>query len=759
MGSKLPIVTLEPHFKRIPFLILPGIIISGGIHLLAMHQTNTPAILPKLTMKRTISWLLCAAISSSALALELAPLPQQPGAVAVTAELVSRFHYRENQLDDTLSAQIFDRYLKALDGEKYFFDRNDIERLAPLRTRLDDAIRNQDLGPAFGIFNLYAQRVVERFGYARSLLKSGFDFGQNENLVLSREKLDWPASAAEADEQWRKRVKNDWLRLKLAGKDDKAIVETLDKRYEASIKRIGRLKSEDAFQIFMNAYTMAVEPHTNYLGPSATENFDISMRLSLVGIGAVLQERDEYTTIRELMAGSPAARSGQLKVGDRIVGVGQGANGPLVDVTGWRLDDTVRLIRGEADSVVVLDILPADAGAAEKHKLVPLTRKKISLEEQAAKKSIIPVSDGGITRRIGVIALPSFYQDFEARQKGERNFKSATRDVERILGELKKEKVDSVLIDLRGNGGGSLVEAVELTGLFIDTGPVVQQRNAKGEISIASDTKAGSAWDGPLGVLINRDSASASEIFAAAIQDYRRGLIIGEPSFGKGTVQTMIDLDRLARQDKPLYGELKMTIAQFFRIDGGTTQLRGVTPDIAFPLADEADNQGEAAFDNALPWVRIAPVPYTAQGDLSNELEALRSRHALRIKEDREFVALQEDVAEIARQRKSNVISLNETERRQLRDAQEARAARLDVQNAAAKVQGKRAARKQRAFGDDGLQADERPLSLDLAESDERKKAPDPLLNEAARILGDEVSLRKSADWLAEKSGKTAQVH
>ncbi len=699
-------------------------------------------------MKKSLCCLLLAALALPAIALELTPLPQQPRAALIASELLSRYHYKTTRLDDALSAQIFERYLKALDGEKYFFDQSDVDRLAPLRTRFDDAILNENLTPAFGVFNLYAQRVVERYAYARALLKESFDFSVNESLPVSREKADWAASPSELDDLWRRRVKNDWLRLKLAGKDDKGIVETLDKRYEASSRRIGRLKSEDAFQIFMNAYTMAIEPHTNYLGPSATENFDISMRLSLVGIGAVLQEREEYTTIRELMAGSPAARSGQLKVGDRIVGVGQGADGPIVDVTGWRLDDTVRLIRGAADSVVVLDILPADAGAAEKHKLVPLVRKKISLEEQAAKKSVIPA---GGTRRIGVIALPSFYQDFAAKQKGERDFKSATRDVERILGELKKEKVDGVLIDLRGNGGGSLVEAVELTGLFIDKGPVVQQRNANGQLSVESDNKAGVAWDGPLGVLINRESASASEIFAAAIQDYGRGLIIGEPSYGKGTVQTLIDLDRITRNDRPLYGELKMTIAQFFRIDGGTTQLRGVTPDIAFPVAVNDENMGESAYDNALPWTRIEPASYAPLGAQQDMLVQLRARHEARIMQDKDFLALQEDIAEITRLRQENSISLNEAERRKLRDEQEARAARRDLRNAA----GKNGKAKLPNFRDDGLQADERPLTSELAEAAERKNAPDPVLKESARILGDDLELQKAPSRLAAKAGKS----
>ena len=396
----------------------------------------------------------------------------------------------------------------------------------------------------------------------------------------------------------------------------------------------------------MNAYTMAIDPHTNYMGPRAAEDFDISMRLSLVGIGAVLAQLDEYVTIRELVPGGPASLSGQLNIGDRIVGVAQGKSGVMTDVVGWRLDDAVALIRGAPDSVVLLDVLPADAGPDGKHKLISLVRKTISLEEQAAKASVHSIMDGNTTRRIGVISLPSFYEDFAAREKGVKDYRSAARDVARLLDGLKQEKVDSVLIDLRNNGGGSLAEAIELTGLFIDKGPVVQQRNASGEISVDSDTQAGVAWNGPLGVLINRGSASASEIFAAAIQDYGRGLIIGEPSFGKGTVQSVIDLDRIAKNSKPQFGELKMTIAQFFRINGGTTQLRGVTPDILFPAASDTANFGESSFDNALPWTQIKAADYTPAGDLKAVLPVLSALHEARVKKDKDFQYLEEDIAE-----------------------------------------------------------------------------------------------------------------
>lgn len=703
-------------------------------------------------MRRNIWWVLLA-FSTTVQALELSPLQQQPMAARLTGELLTRHHYKAMPLDDALSEKIFERYIKSLDAEKYFFNQRDIEQLNGLRTRLDDAIIDGDLRPPFGVFNRYAQRVIERYSSARTLLKEGFDFTQHESFQFSREKAAWPKSDEEIHELWRKRVKNDWLRLRLAGKDDKSIAETLDKRYEASIRRMERMTSEDVFQIFMNAYTMSIEPHTNYLGPRAAESFGISMKLSLVGIGAVLQEKEEYTTIREIMAGSPAALSKQLKVGDRIVGVAQGENGPLTDVLGWRLDDTVRLIRGEADSLVMLDILPVDAGPDGKHKLVSLVRKKITLEEQAAKKSIIPVTNAGVTRQIGVITLPSFYQDFEARQKGDANFKSATRDVERILADLKKQKVDSVLIDLRGNGGGSLVEAIELTGLFIDQGPVVQQRDARGNISVESDTQAGVAWSGPVGVLINQDSASASEIFAAAIQDYGRGLILGEPSFGKGTVQTMLNLDNFARNEQPLFGDVKMTVAQFFRINGGTTQLQGVTPDIRFPMtAVDGENRGESSFDNALPWVQITAAEYSPAENLRDLVPALQIRHESRIKSDEDFRDQQDDIAKINVLRQKNLISLNEVERRQERAIQEARLAKREARKISAK--GGKGSLTERAnlLRDDGLQADERSLSADLAAAEKRKSAKDIQLDEAARILGDEAGLLKSNALLAARS-------
>jgi carboxyl-terminal processing protease len=704
-------------------------------------------------MKKSLIWLVLALATAAQVAMAdaevrfpplLRPAVQEAKAAHMAAELLTRYHYKATALDDALSSKMFDQYLKALDPEKLYFLQSDIDRLGADRTRLDDAILTEDLRAPFDIFNLYEGRAAERLVYARNLLQKGFDFQRDENLLIDRKDQPWPLNEAQLQDLWRKRVKNDWLRLKLAGKDDPGIVKVLDKRYDNALKRLGKVTSADAFQIFMNAYTMAIEPHTNYLGPRAAEDFDIAMRLSLVGIGAVLTEIDGYATIRDLVAGGPASLSGQLKVGDRIVGVAQGATGPMEDVVGWRLDDTVALIRGTIDSTVRLDILPAGSGPDAPNKTVALIRNTITMQDRAAKARVYSVTEAGAERRVGVITLPSFYEDVEARQKGDKAYRSATRDVARLLVDLKAQKVDGLLVDLRDNGGGSLREAVELTGLFVGKVPVVQARNAKGGIAVERNVNTSMAWKGPLGVLINRSSASASEIFAAAIQDYGRGLVIGEPSFGKGTVQTVASLDQIARNAKPTYGELKMTIAQFFRVNGGTTQLRGVTPDIGFPTSVDAADFGESSFDNALPWTRIMAADYTPVGDTKAQLAVLLARHEGRVRRDKDFQNLLEDLAMAQELRKNNVVSLNEVVRRKERDLQEKRLAAM--QGAAGAGAAQAAAS---ALSDDGLQANERNLNNALAADKTRDSVKDILLNEAVSILADGVALKQGKAWLA----------
>ena len=660
----------------------------------------------------------------------LSPLPQQAQAAKLSAQFLTRYAYKPVPLNDALSAKIMDRFIKSLDPDRSFFLQADIDKFAADNTEIDDAILREDLKIPFSIFNVYSQRVVDRMAYARNLLKQGFDFSVREDYSMLRDKEPWPQSDQQSNDLWRKRVKSDWLRLKLAGQTDAAIRDTLDKRYKNILERVYKYKSDDVFQSFMDAYTTSVDPHTDYFGAAASADFDISMKLSLVGIGAVLQERDGYTTIRELVPGGPAQLSGKLAVGDRIIGVGQGDDGAVKEVVGSRLDEVVQMIRGEKDSVVRLDILPADTGESGSHRVISLVRDKISLEKQAAKKTVLTLKERDIARRIGVITLPAFYEDFDARRKGEKDYRSASRDVAKLVGELKQENVDGVLIDLRGNGGGSLAEAIDLTGLFVGKGPVVQQRDAEGKIKVESDDLPTPAWTGPLGVLINRGSASASEIFAAAIQDYGRGVIIGEPSFGKGTVQTVVDLDQIAHNGKPKFGQLKLTIAQFFRVDGGTTQLRGVMPDISLPGLSDPKTLGEASYDNALPWAQIKPAQYRAANDRSALLPQLQRRHHARVQNDRDFQRFEEDAAELKTQREKRVVSLNETERRNEMTALTNRLkARAEADDGL--VRGE----------DDGLQGNERSLTADIAIENARKNAKDVLRNEAAAIVADQTDL------------------
>jgi carboxyl-terminal processing protease len=678
----------------------------------------------------------------------LKPDADEAEAAQLSARFLTRFHYQAQPLDDAMSAKIFDAYFKTLDGDKLFFTQADVDRFKSLRTGLDDAIWNQDLSGPFAIFNLYIERSIERMSYAREQLKKGFDFTGNGTYDYDRKNAAWPKDTAALDALWHERVMNDWLRLKLAGQKDADIRKTLDKRYAGYIDRIRQLDAWDGFNTFMNAYAETTDPHTNYLDPRSAENFNIAMKLSLEGIGAVLQPRDEYTQVREVVPGGPADKSGKIHVGDRIVGVAQGEDGAMEDVIGWRLDDVVDKIRGKKDTTVRLEILPADAGLDGKHQMVTLVRKKVSIEEQAAKKKIIEVKDGGVTRRIGVIDLPTFYQDFAARRANDPNYKSATRDVAKLLAELKQAKVDGVIVDLRNNGGGSLSEATELTGLFIDKGPVVQVRQSNGSVEEETDDDAGMAWSGPLAVLVNRGSASASEIFTAAIQDYGRGLIIGEPTFGKGTVQNLIDLDRFGSNpgEKPTYGELKMTIAQFFRIDGGSTQLRGVTPDIQFPKNGDEKDFGESTYDNALPWTKIAPAQYKPVANLKPLVPMLERRHDARTAKSAGWRLMLDELAAYRKNRDKTTVSLNFAQREAERKQFEAQKKSFSDRHKTIDGNPQDAAEIEL---DDGLQPNERSLKSELKEEKEAKNAKDVMLDEAAHILADEVGLIKTDTKLA----------
>jgi carboxyl-terminal processing protease len=677
---------------------------------------------------------------------DAAKLPNGPTAdEATTAKLVygllsdSRYAYRPRALDDALSQDIFKRYLEALDPGKLFFTAEDIKNFQPYATQLDDAIKSGQMDAPYAMFALYKQRVNERVAKARAELKSDkFDFSGHDQYQYDREKAPW-ATTAQLDTIWSQSVRNDWLRLKLAGKKPDEIRKTLDKRYANLTSGVEDLNGEDVFQTFLNSYAGSIDPHTDYFTPRTAANFNLSMSLSLEGIGAVLQKQDEVVVIREIVPGGPAARSGKLKPGDRIVAVGQGTSGEMKDVVGWRIDDVVELIRGPKNTPVRLDVVPAEAGVDAKPSRLVLTRDKVRLEEQAAKAQTITVpGQDGTSKKIGVIKLPAFYQDFEGRRKNSNDYASATRDVARLLAQLKVQKVDGVVLDLRNNGGGSLTEAVELTGLFIDQGPVVQVRESGGRVSVEDDDQSGVAWDGPFAVLINRGSASASEIFAGAIQDYGRGLVIGETTFGKGTVQNLIDLDRWPANEESRFGQVKLTIAQFFRVSGGSTQHKGVVPDIRFPVTVDASEFGESTYDNALPWTRIAAVPHTQYGNFAPLLPRLDALHAARVAKDKEFQWWSEDVAQFREEQAKKSVSLNEGERRAERDQFETK---RKARQAERKALGLPLDPFAEDDNDDGLQASERNIAKDAAREKMEDQRPDPLLRESAAILSDALIL------------------
>ena len=552
---------------------------------------------------------------------------------------VERYHYRKTKLDDLLSSQILDRYLNALDVNRSYFLANDIEFFESYRYELDDYLNAQDSEPLFGIFNVYRSRVLNRIDYALDLLETPFDFSVDEVYPFDRTKAPWAVDSADLDDLWRRRVKNDYLVLKLEGKTHSEIAKTLKDRYQQQKRRISQLSSQDVFQIIVNAYMSAIEPHTGYFSPRATENFKIRMSLSLEGIGAVLQAQNEFTVVQRVVPGGPAEFEGSLRAGDRIVGVGQGDTEPVVDVIGWRLDDVVDLIRGPKGSIVRLQIRPDPKTGNSESRILALTRDEIKLEEQAAQSTLLAVRDTEQVRRIGVIDIPTFYVDFDARSRGDADYRSTTRDVRRLITELENEGIDGLIIDLRGNGGGALAEATALTGLFIDSGPVVQVRDARGRTRVNRDPSDGLAYAGPLAVIVDRDSASASEIFSGAIQDYHRGIIVGEPTYGKGTVQNLIDLDRYSQDPEQSLGQLKLTIAQFFRITGASTQHRGVVPDIVLPSRGPDLPYGEKALENALPFAEIDAAIFSqvSNDHPTYDLDQLRKIHNARVLSDPDF--------------------------------------------------------------------------------------------------------------------------
>ena len=686
--------------------------------------------------------------------LKIEPQMEHRYASNIATRFLTNYHYKRTRLDDELSSEIFDSYLELLDPAKIYFLAEDIESFERYRTSLDDALRHSDLMPAYDIFNVYTDRVQQRVDYARARVQKPFDFTIDEQYQYDREDEPWVSTPQELDELWRKRVKNDYLRLLLTDKEPDAIVETLTERYDNLERRINELNTEDVFQFFMNAFAQSIEPHTAYLSARNSENFEISMKLSLEGIGALLGRENEYTLISSVVPGGPADQDGRLKAGDRITAVGQDNDGKMVDVIGWRVDDVVDLIRGPKDTVVRLEVLPEDVSVSGPTTIIDIVRNEVKLEEQAAQSEIIEVpveGADGKTMKIGVIDLPVFYMDFAGRAQNKPDYRSSTRDVRRLIGELEEQGVAGIIVDLRNNGGGSLLEATTLTGLFIDTGPVVQVRNSSGRISLEEDVDPGMAWEGPLAVLVNRYSASASEIFAAAIQDYGRGVVIGEPTFGKGTVQSLLDLDDYAPSDKPGMGQLKITMAQFFRVNGGSTQNMGVEPDIRFPSFGDPQEYGERSMNNALPWSSIDPARYQASGDLSQLVAVADDRYQGRIDGDEEFGWLMSDIDSYNERANEKSISLLESVGRQkMKEEEDKKAAR----KAAEEARGPLLAQEGTLVEPDPELGDfdeEEAVNDEEEDEEEEEEGPDLLLRETARIVFDMVELESDLELLKQK--------
>jgi carboxyl-terminal processing protease len=663
---------------------------------------------------------------------DLTPERQHPLVARILSNLLTQYHYNHPALDDSVSSEWLNAYIQTLDYSRLYFLAADIKSFEKYRYVLDDSLSQGQVGPAFSIFNLFKQRAAARYAHVNKLLETEFDFSAAETYQTNRDNAAWAGRPQDLDELWRKRVKSEALDLKITGKDWPDISSTLGKRYENFRKRIEQLNAEDVFQYFINALSESYDPHTNYFSPASSEDFNIGMRLSLEGIGARLNNDGDYTVVVEIVPGGPADRSKQLWPNDKIIGVAQNDTGRWVDAIGMRVDDVVQMIRGKKETVVRLQIIPAGASAGSPPKIVRLVRDKIVLNDREAKSDTVEMVHEGRPFKLGVIRIPTFYSDLEGRQRGTNNYKSTTRDVRRLLAELKNAGVEGILIDLRRNGGGSLQEAVELTGLFIKDGPVVQVKNSDGAVEQHRDPDPGIVYDGPLAVLVDRISASASEIFAAAIQDYKRGVVLGAQTFGKGTVQNLVDLNRVIRMNSEVkYGQLKVTMAKFYRVNGSATQHRGVTPDISFPnIYDHAD-YGESVEKHALAWDRISAARFTPEDRVSKYLAGLRAKSQKRVAGNVEFRYLNEDLARIKNEKNENTISLQEIQRKTEREQMEAQ--RLARVNARRQAKGLPPLKKGEAIPRDD-------------------NAPDVLREESLHVLADLVSLSRK-DWIV-KTGQ-----
>jgi carboxyl-terminal processing protease len=655
---------------------------------------------------------------------ELVPEPRHEKIGQLVTEFIQKSHYQHAAVDDDLSSKVLDRYIEALDNNRMYFLASDIAVFEQFRYELDEMVRSEPLDPVFEMFEVYRTRVRERLNFALAQLDTEPNFTIDESYEFDREELPWAKSEAELDEIWRLRVKNDELSLALADKTWEESQEILRKRYTRFLKRMDQLNSDDVFETFMNAFAHTLDPHSSYLSPRNSEEYRIQMSLSYFGIGASLQIDDDYVQVINIIPGGPAAIDGKLQPKDRITAVAQGEDGELVDVIGWRLDDVVQLIRGPADTVVRLQIMPAGTLPGADQKMLSLTRNQVKLEEQAAKSKIISVPREGRQWSIGVIEVPSFYRDYRALSDGDKDYTSTTKDVKRLIAELEEKGVDGLVIDLRDNGGGHLTEATALSGLFIDNGPVVQLRNSNGRISRLDDPDpvARVAYNGPLAVLVNRYSASASEIFAAAIQDYARGVIIGQQTFGKGTVQNLYSLDQYVRRpDDEGLGQLTLTIGKYYRVTGESTQHRGVDPDIALPSHIDAAQVGESVRDSALPWDTIRTTNFRRGAPLDTTISSLTANYNSRIKDDPDFQYLVDSIMDMEEVRSQKTVSLNIDARRIEREQAQDR--QLQRENA-----------RRAALGLEPIESVEALEELD---------GPDVHLDQAAAIVTDLAVIRE----------------
>ena len=587
------------------------------------------------------------------------------------AQLITRIltnrHYLRRTVDDSLAATTFDNYLETLDPNRLYFLAADIESFQKQRLLFDDYFLDGYMQPAYDMFNVFQERFMQRLDYIYNRVEQPFDFSNDEYMELDRDRSPWAKSTAELDELWRKRLENEALNLKLAGKDEAGIAEILKKRYQNQEKNIRQLQSEDVFQFIENVFCESFDPHTNYFSPKSFDNFKIQLNQEFEGIGARLSTDDDYTVVSEIIVGGPADKSAQLHVNDRITGVGQGQDGNMVEVIGWRLDDVVQLIRGPKQTLVRLEILRAGSAADASADTISLLREKIKLEDQSPRGELMEVEHEGKKYNIALIDIPTFYSNFDAFRSKDPNFNSTTRDVRRILQDFDPAKLDGVILDLRGNGGGYLNEAVDLTGLFIEKGPVVQVRNSTGRLNVEWDTDEQELYKGPLVVIVDRLSASASEIFAAAIQDYRRGIVIGSQTFGKGTVQNPVDLNQFLPDLPKKAGQIKLTVSKFYRINGGSTQNLGVIPDITFPSRFTLMDIGESASSRALMWDKIEPLKYDTLSTLSKIFPLIKTRSGVRLSKNREYGDLLKSMDELKVRSEQKEISLQEEKRRQER--------------------------------------------------------------------------------------------